>query len=81
MESKNLLIAFIWTFVLVSVLVLSGERYGMEFVGYMIFFVMALVSTIAVEVIIPGSKVAASELEKELKELRARFDGLDGESR
>jgi len=81
MESKNLIIAFTWTFVLVSVVVLSWQGYGMEFVGYMMFFVMALVATLAVEALVPGEQTAGTELQRELRELRARLDELSGESR
>jgi len=81
MESKNLIIAFTWTFVLVSVVVLSWEGYGMEFVGYVIFFVMALVATLAVDALIPGAQPAGTELQRELRELKARMDELNGESR
>jgi cobalamin biosynthesis protein CobD/CbiB len=81
MESKNLIIAFTWLFVLVSVVVLSWQGYGMEFMGYMIFFVMALVATIAVDAMIPGAQPAVTELQRELQELRARMDELHGESR
>ncbi len=81
MESKNLIIAFTWTFVLVSVVVLAWQGFGMSFVGYMMFFVMALVATLAVEAMIPGAQPAGSELQRELLKLRARLDELDGESR
>ena len=80
MESKNLIIAFTWTFVLVSVVVLSWEGFGMSFVGYMIFFVMALVATLAVDALIPGAQPAGTELQRELRELKARLDELNGES-
>ena len=81
MESKNLIIAFTWTFVLVSVVVLSWEGFGMSFAGYMIFFVMALVATLAVDALIPGAQPAGTELQRELWELKARMDELNGESR
>ena len=81
MESKNLIIAFTWTFVLVSVVVLSWQGQGMEFMGYMMFFVMALVATLAVDALIPGAQPAGTELQRELRELRARLDELTGESR
>jgi cobalamin biosynthesis protein CobD/CbiB len=81
MESKNLIIAFTWTFVLVSVVVLSWQGQGMEFMGYMMFFVMALVATLAVDALIPGAQPAGTELQRELRELRARLDELNGESR
>jgi len=81
MESKNLIIAFAWTFVLVSVVVLSSQGYGMEFMEYMIFFVMGLMATLAVETLIPGSRQTGSELQRELQELKARLDELSEESR
>ncbi len=81
MESKNLIIAFTWTFVLVSVVVLSWQGQGMEFMGYMMFFVMALVATLAVDALIPGAQPAGTELQRELQELNARLDELNGESR
>ena len=81
MESKNLIIAFTWTFVLVSVVVLSWEGFGMSFAGYMMFFVMALVATLAVDVLIPGAQPAGTELQRELQELKSRLDELNGESR
>jgi hypothetical protein len=81
MESKNLIIAFTWTFVLVSVVVLSWQGYGMEFVGYVMFFVMALVATLAVDALVPGAQPVGTELQRELQELKARMDELNGESR
>lgn len=64
MESKNLIIAFIWTFVIVSLLVISWKSSGMVFAGYLLFFVIALVSTLAVEAMIPHRKHAGSEVER-----------------
>jgi hypothetical protein len=81
MESKNLIIAFTWTFVLVSVVVLSWQGYGMEFVGYVMFFVMALVATLAVDALVPGAEPAGTELQREIQELKARLEELNGESR
>ena len=81
METKNLIIAFTWTFVLVSVVVLSGEGFGMSFVGYLIFFIMALGATLAVDALVPGAQPAGTELQRELRELKARLDELNGGSR
>ncbi len=81
MESKNLIIAFTWTFVLVSVVVLSWHGYGMEFVGYVMFFVMALVATLAVDALVSDAQPSRTELQRELQELNARLDELNGESR
>jgi archaellum biogenesis protein FlaJ (TadC family) len=76
MESKNLIIAFVWTFVLVSTVILSLEGFGMSFVGYMIFFFIALVSTVAVEIMIPDKKQHGSELLNELQDIRSRLDEI-----
>ncbi len=81
MESKNLIIAFTWTFVLVSVVVQSLEGFGMSFAGYMMFFVMALIAALAVEALIPGAQPVGTKLQRELRELRERLDELNGESR
>jgi hypothetical protein len=81
MESKNLIIAFTWTFVLVSVVVLSWQGNEMTFGGYMMFFIMALVATIAVDAMMPGSQSAGSDLQRELREIKARLAELNGESR
>jgi len=81
MENKNLIIAFTWTFVLVSVVVLSWEGFGMSFVGYLMFFIMALVATLVVDALVPGAQPAGTELQRELRELRARLDELNRESR
>ena len=81
MESKNLIIAFTWTFVLVSVMVLSLQGNELTFGGYVMFFVMALVATLAVDALIPGVQPAGTELQREVRELRARLDELNGESR
>ena len=81
MESKNLIIAFTWTFVLVSVVVLSWQGNEITFGGYMMFFLMAFVATLAVEALVPGAQPAGTELQRELRELRARMDELNGESR
>jgi len=80
MKSKNLIIAFTWIFVLVSVVVLSWQGYGMEFVGYVMFFVMALVATLAVDALVSDSQPSRTELQRELQELKSRMDALDGET-
>ncbi len=79
MESKNLIIAFTWTFVLVSVVVLSLQGNEMTFGGYMMFFVMALVATLAVEALVPGAQSMGNELQRDLQELKVRLDTLNGE--
>jgi hypothetical protein len=56
MESKNLIIAFTWIFVLVSVVVNSWQGNELTFGGYMIFFFMALAATIAVGVMMPDAQ-------------------------
>jgi hypothetical protein len=76
MESKNLIIAFVWTFVLVAIVIVSLEGGGMTFFGYMVFFFIALVSTVAVETMIPEKKEPGSELMNELRDMRSRLDEL-----
>ena len=76
MESKKLIIAFVWTFVLVAVVILSLEGFGMTFAGYLILFFIALVSTVAVETMIPDKKQHGSELLNELQDIRSRLDDL-----
>jgi predicted permease len=75
MESKKLIIAFIWTFVLAAIVIISLEGGGMTFAGYMVFFFIALVSTVAVETIIPEKK-PDNELLNELRDMRSRLDEL-----
>ncbi len=77
MESKKLIIAFVWAFFLVAVVVLSLEGFGMSFAGYMIFFFIALVSTVAVETMIPEKLKPGSELLNELRDIRSRLDELE----
>ena len=80
MESKNLIIAFVWTFILASIIILSLEGFGMTFAGYIIFFFIGLASTIAVEAIITEKKQPESELLSELRKIRANLDELKTES-
>ena len=54
MENKKLIIAFVWIFVLAVIVILFLEGFGMNFVGYMILFFIALASTVAVETMIPA---------------------------
>ena len=56
MESKKLIIGFVWIFVLAAVGILFLEGTGMNFAGYMILFFIALASTVAVETMIPDKK-------------------------
>ena len=76
MESKNLIIACVWMFVLASVIVLTLEGFGLTFAGYLIFFFIALTSTIAVEVLISEKKQPGSELLSELQNISSRLDEL-----
>ena len=76
MESKKLIIAFVWTFVLATIVILSLEGFDMIFAGYMIFFFIALVSTVAVETMISEKKHPGSELLSELQDIRSRLDDL-----
>ena len=76
MESKKLIIAFVWTFVLAAIVILSLEGSGMTFAGYMVFFFIALVSTIAVETMIPEKEKPEIDLLNELRDVRSRLDEL-----
>jgi hypothetical protein len=80
MENKKLIIAFVWTFVLVAIVILSLEGFGMTFAGYMIFFFIALASTMAVETMIPDKKQRGSKLLSEFQDIRSRLDELKKES-
>jgi hypothetical protein len=80
MESKKLIIAFVWTFVLAAIIIISLEGGGMTFVGYMVFFFIALASTMAVETMIPDKKQRGSELLSEFQDIRSRLDELKKES-
>ena len=46
---------------LVSVVILYLEDFGMSFAGYLIFFIIALVSTLVVEAIVPDKMQKTSE--------------------
>jgi archaellum biogenesis protein FlaJ (TadC family) len=81
MESKKLIIAFTWIFILVSVIVNSWQGNELTFAAYLVFFVMGLMASLAVETMIPADRSAGSEVQREFKELRARIDKLDGKSR
>ena len=76
MESKKLIIAFVWTFVMAAIVIVSLEGGGMTFAGYMVFFFIALASTMAVETMIPDKRQSGSELLSELQDLRSRLDEL-----
>jgi hypothetical protein len=80
MESNKLIIAFVWTFVLAAIVIVSLEGGGMTFAGYMVFFFIALVSTMAVETMVPGKERPESELLNELRDMRSRLDELTKES-
>jgi hypothetical protein len=80
MESKKLIIAFVWTFVLAAIVIVSLEGGGMTFAGYMVFFFIALVSTMAVETMIPDKMQPGSELLSEFQDIRSRLDEFKKES-
>jgi archaellum biogenesis protein FlaJ (TadC family) len=73
---KKLIIAFVWTFALVSIVILSQEGGGMTFTSYMVFFFVALVSTVAVETIIPEKEKTGSELINEIQDMRYRLEEI-----
>ena len=82
MESKKLIIAFVWIFVLAAIVIVSlEEEGGMTFASYLVFFFMAMTSSVAVEALMPGERQLGSELQTELESIRSRLDELQAESR
>jgi len=55
METKNLIIACIWAFVMLSIVVIFFKG-GMEFVGYLILFSIALIASLIVAYAMPEKK-------------------------
>lgn len=51
-----------WVFVLVNIVILHLEGFGTSFVGYIIYFVVALVSTLAVEAFVPGKLLKNNQM-------------------
>ena len=80
MGSKKLIIASVWIFVLAAIVIVSLEGGGMTFAGYMAFFFIALVSTVAVETMMPDKRQSGSELLSELQDMRSRLDEFKKES-
>lgn len=80
MESKKLIIVFVWMFFLMATVMLYLEGFGMSFVGYLIIFFMALVSSFAVETLIPEREKLGDDLQNELQDLRSRLDELSRNS-
>ena len=78
MESRNLIIAFAWTFILVSIVVLSWQGQELSFIGYLMFFAMGMAASIAAGTLMSGVKPSGSELQREVNELRERMDELNG---
>jgi hypothetical protein len=76
MENNKLIRAFVWTFVLAAIVIVSLEGSGMTFAGYMVFFFIALASTMAVETMIPDKSRSGSELLSEIQDLRSRLDEI-----
>ena len=76
MENKKLIIAFVWTFVLATIVTVSLEGSAITFAGYMILFFIALASTVAVETMLSEKKHPGSELLSELQDIRSRLDEL-----
>ena len=80
MESKNMIIGFVWTFVLTAIVLVSLAGEGLSFAGYVLFFLIALTSTVAVDALIPGERQLGSELHAELESIRSRLDELQSKS-
>jgi len=80
MESKKLIIVFVWMFFLMANVMLYLEGTSMSFFGYLMFFFIALVSSFAVETLIPAREKLGDELLKELRDLRSSLDELSRSS-
>jgi len=80
MESKKLIIVFVWMFFLMANVMLYLEGTSMSFFGYLMFFFIALVSSFAVETLIPEREKLGDELLKELRDLRSSLDELSRSS-
>ena len=80
MESKNMIIGFVWTFVLTAIVLVSLAGEGLSFAGYVLFFLIALTSTVAVDALISGERQLGSELHAELENIRSRLDELQSKS-
>ena len=84
MKSKNLIIACVWTFVIVLVagFLLAGilwTDYNMvtnAFNAGLLFFSIALTSTGAIMYLIPENMNPKTELTDELQDIRSRVDEL-----
>lgn len=81
MGGKKLIIVFVWLFFLMATVMLYLENFDMSFVGYLMFFFIALVSSFAVETLIPEREKLGDELLNELRDLRSRLDELSKGSR
>lgn len=77
MKSKNLMIACVWTFVIVMVVGLFwlGEVTGAFNVGLMFFFI-ALIFTGAIAYSIPEYPSPPTELIDELQEIKSKLNEL-----
>jgi len=79
-ESKNMVIGFVWTFVLAAIVLVSLVGEGLSFAGYVAFFLIALTSTVVVDALMPGERQIRSELQTELESIRSKLDELQAES-
>ena len=76
MENKKLIIAFVWIFMLATIIMLYLEDFGTSFFGYMVLFFIALASTVAVEIMIPEKKHPGSGVLNELQDIRSKLNEL-----
>ena len=49
MNFKNLIISFIWVFMIIAVVFLHIDEYGLSFIGYLTLFIVALASSLIVQ--------------------------------
>ena len=79
MKSKNLIIASIWTFVLVTIVIQYLEGFGMSFFGYLVLFSIALTSSAAFEFLTLETKEPEIELRSKIQSIKSKLDKLTQE--
>lgn len=51
MNYKDIITFFIWIFMIIAVIILHIEKFGLSLIGYLILFIVALASSIGVQTI------------------------------
>lgn len=63
---------------LATILMLSWEGFGLSFVGYLVIFFTALISTAAIEFLTPETKEPEIDLRREIQNIQSKLDELTG---